>query len=120
METRTNCHSISSDEALGALNTLSNGLTQAEAEKRFSSFGPNRLPQAPKRSAFVRFFLYFHNILIYVLLGAALITSPLGHWVDTGVILAVVLVNGIIGFIQEGKTEEQWMRSGTKFLTLTP
>jgi calcium-translocating P-type ATPase len=47
----------------------------------------------------------FHNVLIYVLLGAALVTGTLQHWVDTGVILAVVLANAVIGFIQEGKAE---------------
>jgi magnesium-transporting ATPase (P-type) len=47
----------------------------------------------------------FDNILIYVLIGAAVITALLEHWVDTSVILAVVIINAIIGFIQEGKAE---------------
>lgn len=50
--------------------------------------------------------LYFHNILIYVLLGSAFITAVLGHWIDTGVILAVVVANAIMGFVQEGKAEK--------------
>jgi len=53
----------------------------------------------------VRFLVQFHNVLIYVLLGAAVVTGALQHWVDTGVILAVVLANAIIGFVQEGKAE---------------
>jgi calcium-translocating P-type ATPase len=53
----------------------------------------------------MRFFLHFHNVPIYVLIGAAVVTGALQHWVDTGVILAVVLANAIIGFIQEGKAE---------------
>jgi magnesium-transporting ATPase (P-type) len=52
-----------------------------------------------------RFILHFHNVLIYVLMGAALVTGVLQHWVDTAVILAVVLANAVIGFIQEGKAE---------------
>ncbi|MCK6376688.1 MAG: HAD-IC family P-type ATPase, partial [Zoogloea sp.] len=48
----------------------------------------------------------FNDVLIYVLLGAAAITASLGHWIDTGVILGVVVINAIIGFIQEGKAEE--------------
>lgn len=104
--TKANWHEISSDLTLEGLNASTNGLTQTEAETRFSNHGPNRLPQAARRNPLVRFFLHFHNILIYVLLGAALITALLGHWVDTGVILAVVVVNAIIGFIQEGKAEE--------------
>src|SRR5690606_32802645 len=68
--------------------------------------GPNRLPTAVKRSVFLRFLSHFHNILIYVLIGSAVITAFLDHWVDTGVILAVVIVNAIIGYIQEGKAEK--------------
>lgn len=49
---------------------------------------------------------HFHNVLIYVLLGAAVTTAALGHLVDTGVILAVVIANGMIGFIQEGRAEQ--------------
>jgi magnesium-transporting ATPase (P-type) len=59
-----------------------------------------------KRSPFVRFILHFHNILIYVLLGAAVVTALLDHITDTVVILAVVIANAIIGFIQEGKAEK--------------
>ncbi|MDY6948562.1 MAG: cation-transporting P-type ATPase, partial [Pseudomonadota bacterium] len=59
-----------------------------------------------KRSVLVRLLLQFHNILIYVLLGSAIITAAMGHWVDTLVILAVVIANAIIGFIQEGKAEK--------------
>lgn len=54
----------------------------------------------------MRFLAQFHNVLIYVLLFAGIGTFALGHWVDSGVILAVVLVNAAIGFIQEGKAEQ--------------
>ena len=47
----------------------------------------------------------FHNVLIYVLLVAGMVTAILGHWVDAGVIFAVVLLNAVIGFLQEGKAE---------------
>lgn len=103
---KTNWHGISSDLTLEALGSSQNGLTKIDAEARFSTHGPNRMPQAPRRNSLVRFLLHFHNILIYVLLGAALITALLGHWVDTWVILTVVVVNAIIGFMQEGKAEQ--------------
>ena len=54
----------------------------------------------------MRFLLHFHNLLIYVLLVSAFITALLGHWVDTTVILAVVVLNAVIGVIQEGKAEK--------------
>jgi magnesium-transporting ATPase (P-type) len=50
--------------------------------------------------------LQFHNLLIYVLLAAAGVTALLAHWVDTSVIVGVVVINAIIGFIQEGKAEQ--------------
>lgn len=99
-------HSTSADSALEKLGTSGSGLTQIEAKTRLSDLGPNRLPQASRRNPVIRFLLHFHNILIYVLVVSALITALLGHWVDTGVILAVVIVNAIIGFIQEGKAEQ--------------
>ncbi|MDX1692916.1 MAG: cation-transporting P-type ATPase [Ketobacteraceae bacterium] len=101
-----NWHSVNADAALEQLNTAANGLTRADADARLQEHGPNCLPQAKRRSPVLRFLLHFHNILIYVLLGSALITAFLGHWIDTGVILAVVIANAIIGFIQEGKAEQ--------------
>ena len=82
------------------------GLSETEAQKRLAKHGLNRLPEAEKRNAFVRFLLQFHNILIYVLLASAVITALLQEWLDTFVILAVVIANAIIGFIQEGKAEK--------------
>lgn len=99
-------HSISQETVLEKLESDSHGLSQQKVEARLTDYGPNQLPQPPKRSAFMRFLLQFHNILIYVLLGAGLITALLGHWIDTGVILFVVLVNGVISFIHEGKAEQ--------------
>ncbi|HKK05645.1 MAG TPA: cation-transporting P-type ATPase [Gammaproteobacteria bacterium] len=105
-EAQATWHSSAAEAALKGLNTSEAGLDQQEAEARLARYGANRLPEAKKRSAWLRFLLHFHNILIYVLLGSALITVALGHWVDTAVILAVVVANAIIGFIQEGKAEK--------------
>ncbi len=96
-------HQRSAADVVSALESGGGGLGHGEAAARLERFGPNRLPEAPRRSAVVRFFLHFHNILIYVLLAAAAITAALDHPIDTGVILAVVVVNAIIGFLQEGK-----------------
>ena len=103
---QTSWHSISAESSLEALNSSTSGLNSSEAAARLAQYGANRLPEAAKRNVLIRFVLHFHNILIYVLLGSALITAALGHWIDTGVILAVVVANGIIGFIQEGKAEK--------------
>jgi len=103
--TEANWHNISGDITLDKLKSSTSGLSQTEAKTRLFNCGLNRLPQTPRQSSLIRFFLHFHNILIYVLIGSAVITALLGHWIDTGVILAVVIVNAIIGFIQEGKAE---------------
>jgi len=100
-----NWHSLKYEEVLEILKANSAGLDAKEAQYRLDSYGPNRLPEPPKRSSLVRFLMHFHNVLIYVLLGAAVITALLNHMVDTLVILAVVIVNALIGFIQEGKAE---------------
>lgn len=97
---------MASSDAIAAMNTHKNGLSSEEAAKRLSSYGPNRLPEPPKPHSLLRFLQQFHNILIYVLLGSAVMTAMLGHMADTLVILAVVIVNAVIGFIQEGKAEQ--------------
>lgn len=101
-----NWHHETLDAVLGTLNATADGLSGDEAAERLKTQGPNRLPEPPRRSALIRFFLHFHNILIYVLLGSAIITASLGHVIDTLVILAVVIANAAIGFFQEGKAEK--------------
>ncbi|MBC3372367.1 cation-transporting P-type ATPase [Pseudomonas sp. SWRI92] len=82
------------------------GLSVADVQTRLAQAGPNCLPESPRRPTWLRFALQFHNILIYVLLGSAAITALLQHLWDTVVILAVVLANALIGYIQEGKAEQ--------------
>ncbi len=99
-------HARKVHEVLAALTVERGGLRAEEAAIRLQSYGPNRLPQARRRNPVIRFLAHFHNLLIYVLLGAAVITAGLGHFTDTAVILAVVVVNAIIGFVQEGRAEQ--------------
>ncbi|OPZ05089.1 MAG: putative cation-transporting ATPase F [Alphaproteobacteria bacterium ADurb.BinA305] len=101
-----NAHARAADEVLAALDSSPTGLSADEAARRLAEIGPNRLPEPPRDGVVKRFFKHFNDVLIYVLLGAAAITASLGHWIDTGVILGVVVINAIIGFIQEGKAEE--------------
>ncbi|WP_373492470.1 cation-transporting P-type ATPase [Parasphingorhabdus sp.] len=105
-QTLNQWHALSVEYALEQLDASAEGLSPAEAAKRLEEYGPNRLPEAARRNGFVHFLQHFHHILIYVLIGAAAITAALDHWIDTGVILAVVVANAVIGFIQEGKAEK--------------
>jgi magnesium-transporting ATPase (P-type) len=99
-------HAIEAAGALAALDSAPQGLTAQEAAQRLGRHGRNELPPPPKRSALLRLLLQFHNLLIYVLLAAGVVTLLLGHFTDAGVIVGVVVINAIIGFIQEGKAEQ--------------
>jgi magnesium-transporting ATPase (P-type) len=99
-------HAQGAQEALAALDSGADGLDAAEAGRRLLQHGPNRLTPPKKRGPLLRFLLQFHNVLIYVLLAAAGVTALLAHWVDTAVIVGVVVINAFIGFIQEGKAEQ--------------
>jgi magnesium-transporting ATPase (P-type) len=98
-------HALSAREALHELETHAHGLAPEEAARRLVEHGPNALPQAKRRHPLLRFLAQFHNALIYFLLAAAAAAGVLAHFVDAGVIVAVVVVNAIIGFVQEGKAE---------------
>jgi magnesium-transporting ATPase (P-type) len=98
-------HALSEAAVVARLETQPAGLTDSEADRRLTIYGENRLAPAAKRGPVRRFLAQFHDVLIYVLLGAALVTALLEHWIDTGVIVGVVVINAIIGFIQEGKAE---------------
>jgi magnesium-transporting ATPase (P-type) len=105
-EPREAWHAVVFDAAIKRLRTRPSGLTVAEATERLEKYGHNRLPASRPRSAFMRFLGQFHDLLIYVLLAAALVTALLGHTIDTAVILLVVIANAAIGFIQEGRAEK--------------
>jgi len=98
-------HTESAQTVFESLETTAVGLSKEEADHRFAKHGPNKLSEPKTRGPLIRFFFQFHNVLIYVLIAASVVTAMLGHWVDASVILGVVLINAVIGFIQEGKAE---------------
>ena len=99
-------HAVNASKAFESLQTAPDGLSSEEVNSRLTAYGPNRLPEQGAHGIFFRFLYQFHNVLIYVLLVASIVTAMLGQWVDTGVILGVVFLNAVIGFIQEGKAED--------------
>ncbi|MGR9088928.1 MAG: HAD-IC family P-type ATPase, partial [Gammaproteobacteria bacterium] len=98
-------HALTPEAAVDALNGDIHGLSAHEAGRRLQKHGLNKLTPATGRSPLKRFLLQFHNVLIYVLLISAGVTAAIEHWVDSGVIVGVVVINALIGFIQEGKAE---------------
>jgi magnesium-transporting ATPase (P-type) len=100
-------HAARADEVVKGLATnVENGLDADEASIRLDKHGPNRLPEGKKRGPFARFLAQLNNILVYVLLGAGFIKLMLNLWVDAGIIFGVVILNALLGFIQEGKAEK--------------
>ncbi len=100
-------HSIPAEQVVGKWDSdLEQGLGINTVAERLQEYGANRLPTAGKRSALQRFFQQLHNVLIYVLLAAVIGKLLLGEWVDAGVIFAVVIINALFGFVQEGKAEK--------------
>ncbi len=103
----TSWHASPIEDVLSQIETDGErGLSSDEAARRLSEHGANRLEKEEGEGPIRRFLKQFHNVLIYILLVASVFTAFLQEWIDTGVILLVVLVNAIIGFIQEGKAEE--------------
>ncbi|MFO7592389.1 MAG: cation-transporting P-type ATPase [Acidimicrobiia bacterium] len=99
-------HSLAIHEVVLLLETHAHdGLSESEARRRLVQFGPNRLPEAKAGGPFLRFLHQLHHPLIYVLLVAGFVTLLLGEGVESGVIFGVVLVNALVGFVQESKAE---------------
>jgi len=98
-------HSLKSDDALLALNSKRSGLTEAEAKARLLQYGPNELKGKKKTPAIMVFLRQFLSPLIYVLLVAAIIAVVVEHFIDAGVILGVLLLNAVVGFMQETRAE---------------
>ena len=92
-------------EVLSALESSPNGLTSQEAAKRLERDGPNRLEEGKKKTLVGIFFSQFADFMIWVLIAAALISGFLGEWVDAAIIAVVVILNAVMGTIQESKAE---------------
>ena len=105
-QTVHSAHDRDAAHIVEALGSSFQGLSSVEAERRLHQHGPNSIPTGTRRHPVLRFLGHFNNALIYFLLAGATAAAALGHFIDTGVILAVVLVNAIVGFLQEGKAED--------------
>ena len=102
-----NWHSLESENIIELFESDStDGLGPLSIKHREKSFGKNVLKKKKQDSKLKKFFLQFHNALIYILLGASFVTAMLQEWIDSGVIFAVVIINVIIGYVQEVKAQE--------------
>ncbi|MBL8223703.1 MAG: HAD-IC family P-type ATPase [Chromatiales bacterium] len=99
-------HTLDRDRLLAALAASPGGLSSEDAAARLATWGDNALPSRPPVHPVWRFLAQFNNALIYFLLAAAVAAWFLGHGVDAAVIVAVVTINALVGFLQEGKAEK--------------
>lgn len=106
-------HTMTEEEVLAAYATDKNGLSAAEAEKRLSEKGLNKLDEVKGHGILFKFFAQFKNVMVLVLLAAALVTGVVAvvehspqEFIDVGIILAIVVINAVIGVIQEAKAEQ--------------
>ncbi len=100
-------HEMGQTDLLEATNTsMKQGLTEKEVKKRLDKHGSNELQEGEKTSALLLFFAQFKDFMVLVLLAATLISGFLGEYVDAVAIVAIVFVNGILGFFQERRAEK--------------
>lgn len=99
-------YQLTVEEVLKNQQSQPSGLTHDEASARLARDGLNALPEKAGKPAWLRFLAHFHDVLIYVLIAAAVLTAVMGHWVDTAVILGVAVINALIGHIQENNAEK--------------
>lgn len=105
-DVRMKFHEMNETEVEQALNTdVSTGLTDDDVKKRRSQYGKNELEEGEKQSALLLFFSQFKDFMVLVLLAATLISGLLGEYIDAVAIIAIVIINGLLGFFQERKAE---------------
>ena len=99
-------YAISSELCAIRLNTHpERGLSDENVRDRFATQGPNELPEAPPPSLLKLFLSQFTSVIVWVLIGAAIISGLLEDWIDAAAILAIVFLNGLLGFVQEFRAE---------------
>ena len=104
MSDETSWHALTVEEVTRTTDVdTERGLGDDAVAKRRAQFGENRLDPPKQTSALMRFMLQFHQPLVYILLGACAVTLVLQEWADASVIFGVVIINAIVGYVQEAK-----------------
>ena len=102
-----NFYNITAEESAAALNSnIDTGLTLDEVKKHLAEFGPNQLQEKKKISGLEIFLEQFKDLIIWILIAAAIVSGFLQEWIDAAAIVAIVIVNAILGFVQEYRAEK--------------
>src|SRR5512147_444218 len=99
-------HALKPDEVLSHLKVEGNGLTNEEAEKRLQYYGPNQLKEAPRPTFWQMLWEQLNNFVVILLIVASVISALLGDYVEAAAIMAIVVLNSILGIVQERRAEE--------------
>jgi len=100
-------HTLASDAVASTLRAnLDTGLTEDEAQRQLAEYGPNILPEPDPPNPLTVFLTQFSNLIVWVLIGAAVVSGILQEWIDAVAILAIVLLNAVLGFVQEYRAEQ--------------
>jgi P-type Ca2+ transporter type 2C len=99
-------HLGNSDVARTLKTNLSAGLSSAEAESRYATYGPNKLAEPSPPPWWLNLLSQFNQLVIWILVGATILSALLGDWLEAGAIFAIVLLNALLGFFQEQKAEK--------------
>ena len=103
---KMNWHKLSIEATFDSLGTNQQGLTAVLAQEKLQQFGPNELQEGKKNSVFKIFISQFKDVMILILVAAAIVSGVIGDITDTIVILIIVLLNAFLGFIQEYRAEK--------------
>jgi P-type Ca2+ transporter type 2C len=98
-------HTLSSQEVLERLNTSEAGLTSEQAVERLAQYGSNQLTEALRPSFLLMLWDQFNNFIVMLLIAASIVSALLGEWIDASAIMAIVVLNAILGIIQERRAE---------------
>lgn len=98
-------HTMQGTQALEAVDSHEGGLTDEQSRRRLAQYGPNKLAEGKKRTLLGIFLGQFTDLMIWVLIGAAALSGLLGEWVDAGIIMVVVVLNAVLGTVQESRAE---------------
>ncbi|MGD1992821.1 MAG: cation-translocating P-type ATPase [Anaerolineae bacterium] len=107
VDLRQKAHAAPVSDLVAALRThLNHGLSRDETRRRLAQFGPNELQERPRPSFWKLLLDQFSNFLVIILLASAVISLFLGEYLDAGAIMAIVVLNAVLGVVQESKAEE--------------
>ena len=99
-------HTLSAEEVLENLRVKESGISSEEAAHRLEHYGPNQLTEAPRPGFLRLLWEQFNNFIVMLLIVAAVVSAVLGEWIDASAIMTIVVLNAVLGIVQEQRAEE--------------